>query len=573
MYKYYKILLLLSILYILKVESFNSDIKPGKGLKSPIISFSKFKLNLLTDPTSGNKDPNSQDIWTARRKIVRTVVSPQLKKEWLDEQELINNPELRNTESPEDLEEKNKKEQQATVVITAGVVAIAGVILRLGGRGALVSALGLDFATDTETVQQIQSFVDAIGPNSIGAFSYLAFLGCWTIAKVFCIDAVTIILALSSGIVFGGVLPGTAVSVICSTLASSVNFLLARTTLREKTQKIIAKKPAFRAVDRACSKEGNGLKTVLTLRLSPLLPIPVAAYPYLYGASSMSIFDFIVGTALGSIKPYALDSYLGTLALGSVQTTKNGMSSAPASEDIWNNDTVLLVILGVVLLVGSLATQVASSAWTEAQREMEEEDARRAEAVAVAGIDISATNGMDVEDDEDLDFIDLVPLPGGIIKGIKSIYSKVVDDFIGNPWRRLGAVMKDEVEAVRQEVKNEKEVPTFLNPEGSTDEVIARPGSSSSNNPALASQVLFTAIQGQEEEEERQRVMEPVVVERPRKEQRPRWTYPGTRKLQDYELRGEPSSLETAGDYTLESLLFSFVLFSVFFDLISKNST
>lgn len=570
MYKYFEMLLILSVLYLLKVKSFNSNIKV---LNSPIISsISKFKLNLLTDPTLGNKDPNSQDIWTARRKIVRTVVSPQLKKEWLDELELINNPELRNSESPKDLEEKNKKEQQVTVVVTAGMVAIAGVILRLGGRGALVSALGLDFATDTETVQQIQSFVDAISPDSIGAYSYLAFLGCWTIAKVFCIDAVTIILALSSGIVFGGVLPGTAVSVVCSTLASSVNFLLARTTLREKTQKIIAKKPAFRAVDRACSKEGNGLKTVLTLRLSPLLPIPVAAYPYLYGASSLSIFDFIIGTALGSIKPYALDSYLGTLALGAVQTTKNGVNSAPASEDIWNNDTILLVILGVVLLVGSLATQVASSAWTEAQREMEEEDARRAETEAVGGIDTSATYGMDVEDDEDLDFIDLVPLPRGIIKGIKSVYSKVVDDLIGNPWRRLDTVMKDEVEAVRQEVKNEKEVPTFLDPEGSTDEVIVRPDSSS-NHPASASQVFFNSIQGQQEEQDRQRIMEPVVMERPRKEQRPRWTYPGARQLQDYELRGEPYSLETATDYALESLLFSFVLFSVFFDLISKTST
>ena len=47
----------------------------------------------------------------------------------------------------------------------------------------------------------------------------------------------TIILALSSGVVFGNVLTGTAVSVVCSTLASSVNFFLARTALREKTQK------------------------------------------------------------------------------------------------------------------------------------------------------------------------------------------------------------------------------------------------------------------------------------------------------------------------------------------------
>lgn len=81
--------------------------------------------------------------------------------------------------------------------------------------------------------------------------------------------------------------------------------------LREKSEKEIARRPAYRAVDKACAKEG--FKTVFTLRLSPLLPIPIGAYNYLYGVTSVSPLDFIAGISLGSIKPYLLDSYLGKL--------------------------------------------------------------------------------------------------------------------------------------------------------------------------------------------------------------------------------------------------------------------
>ena len=79
--------------------------------------------------------------------------------------------------------------------------------------------------------------------------------------------------------------------------------------LREKSEIEIARRPAYRAVDRACAKEG--FKTVFTLRLSPLLPIPIGAYNYLYGATSVSPLDFFAGISLGSVKPYLLDSYLG----------------------------------------------------------------------------------------------------------------------------------------------------------------------------------------------------------------------------------------------------------------------
>ena len=55
----------------------------------------------------------------------------------------------------------------------------------------------------------------------------------------------------------------------------------------------------------------DGLKAVLTLRLAPILPIPIGLYNYVYGVTNVPIGQFAGGIFLGSLKPYLLDSYLG----------------------------------------------------------------------------------------------------------------------------------------------------------------------------------------------------------------------------------------------------------------------
>ena len=126
----------------------------------------------------------------------------------------------------------------------------------------MISVLGLDFAKDSAIAEQISGLINNIGPDGpYGYASYVGYVALWLLAKVFCIDALTIVLALSSGAIFHGVIQGTAVSVACGTLGSSVCFLLSRTSLREKTRKIIEKKPSLRAIDRSVTKDGTGFKT------------------------------------------------------------------------------------------------------------------------------------------------------------------------------------------------------------------------------------------------------------------------------------------------------------------------
>jgi uncharacterized membrane protein YdjX (TVP38/TMEM64 family) len=458
----------------------------------------KIALSLL------NPEASDADVWTSRRKITRSFITPTIKKQKEREQELADK--IASGEEPltseEERQQIQEKRDKATIIITAGMVAAAGVILRLGGRGALISMLGLDFAKDTGIVDGLTNLTNFVSPEHLGSFSYIAFLGLWIVAKVLCIDTATILLALSSGVIFNGVLTGTVISVICGTIASSCNFALARTSLREKTRKIINKKPTLRAIDRACNKEGTGFKTVLTLRLSPLLPIPIAAYSYVYGATSLGVADFLLGTALGSIKPYALDSYLGMLVMGTLTGTdlENGAS-----------DTILLAVIGAVLLVGSLATQVATTAWEEMQRELAEEEVASASMVSVLGSSNTAEEG---EEEDDLDFIDLVPLPQGVIKWCKRSYKWLVDEQIGTVWSRIEDVMVDEKNAILKEIEAGKgrEVPYF----------------------------------GSKEEDTKL------------------YRYPGSRKIRPYELA--QLSDENVGIYTFESLLFSFVLFKFILD-------
>lgn len=57
--------------------------------------------------------------------------------------------------------------------------------------------------------------------------------------------------------------------------------------------------------------EEDGFRTVFVLRLAPVIPIPLGAYAYVYGASALDAWSFSLGTLLGSLKPYLVDAYLG----------------------------------------------------------------------------------------------------------------------------------------------------------------------------------------------------------------------------------------------------------------------
>jgi len=278
-------------------------------------------------------------IWTTRRKIARNVYK------------VMPSPVSSNIDT------KTKDEKSSldtTIIASTFLFVIIFAVIRYGGRAALLNLLGLDFIVDASIKEQIDSFVNFF--DSLGFESKIIYfqLG-WIVAKLSCIDTISIGLAFSSGILFHGLLPGTLASVGCGTVASIIGFYIGRTFLKSNFQNKIKTVPSLRAVANSITK--NSFQTVFALRLSPILPLPIGAYNYLYGATDIKLLPFICGSALGSVKPMVFDSYLGLFG------------KSILDKDAGSNDYVLLGAIFAVLLAGTFATQIVSSTIEEIKRE------------------------------------------------------------------------------------------------------------------------------------------------------------------------------------------------------------
>lgn len=123
--------------------------------------------------------------------------------------------------------------------------------LRIGGRAALVSGLGLDFTQSPEVKDNLDSLLQYTSAMDTGLELGL-FILAWTFVKVFCFDAGGVILALSSGILFGGVWEGAILSALAATIGSSVAFGMAKveSPVRKKALEVVEEYPSLRGIEK-----------------------------------------------------------------------------------------------------------------------------------------------------------------------------------------------------------------------------------------------------------------------------------------------------------------------------------
>ena len=245
------------------------------------------------------------DVWAYRRRFARGAYGTIVE---FKEDERVESE--RRAEKREAGDTATADASRNAFAASAAAVLVGALVIRLGGRAALVSVLGLDVVAELgigDQIDQALAYADAAGD-----LKYVAFVLAWVVAKVFLIDFVSIALAFSSGILFGGVFEGALISAFGATIGSITALGLSRTLLQERVQGAIEKQPVARALAKVV--EEDGFKTVFVLRLSPILPIPTGAYPYIYGTSKLSPLTFAGGYFLGSLKPYLLDSYLGVFS-------------------------------------------------------------------------------------------------------------------------------------------------------------------------------------------------------------------------------------------------------------------
>ena len=174
-----------------------------------------------------------------------------------------------------------------------------------------------------------------------GAIGYVIYALVYVVCCVFVIPALA--LTLGAGAIFGFV-AGSIVVLIGATLGATATFLLARTVLRHRVERITAGHVKFAALDRAITREGT--KIMWLVRLSGFPPFTWVNYAF--GLTGVRLRPYIITTFFGIIP--------GTLAF-----TWAGAAGAAALTGTGNR-LLLIVTAGGAILVSVFIARIAHQA-------------------------------------------------------------------------------------------------------------------------------------------------------------------------------------------------------------------
>ncbi len=213
-----------------------------------------------------------------------------------------------------------KSRTKTILLIVVAIAVVVGMIL--GGKQ--LSGAVLRFA---EWVQ------------SLGVWGPLVFILGYAAATV--AFAPAFLLTLAAGVIFG-LLKGALYTFAGATIGASLAFLIARYVARRPIEKKIAGNPKFAAIDRAVSKEG--LKIVSLLRLSPVFPFNLLNYAL--GLTKVRFIDYLLA-CFAMIPGTILYVYYGTAA-GSLAEVASGKAGGQGATK-W-------ISLGIGILATILVT-------------------------------------------------------------------------------------------------------------------------------------------------------------------------------------------------------------------------
>lgn len=156
------------------------------------------------------------------------------------------------------------------------------------------------------------------------------------------------ILTLGAGFAYGplwGLIITSPVSVVAATTA----FMLGRHALRDRAQRALQSSARLQAVIRGVEREG--LRLVILLRLSPLVPFNVLNYAL--GLTRIRPRDYILGSFVGMLPGTALYVYLGSLASTVAALGEARGETSPAQWVLYGVGLVATVV--VVIVAGRAA--------------------------------------------------------------------------------------------------------------------------------------------------------------------------------------------------------------------------
>lgn len=126
-------------------------------------------------------------------------------------------------------------------------------------------------------------------------------------------------LTLGAGAVFG-VVKGSIVVSIASTLGATAAFLVGRYLARDWVARKIEGNERFKAIDHAVAEQG--WKIVGLTRLSPIFPFTLLNYAY--GLTKVSLRDYVLASWIGMFPGTVMYVYFGSLARLGVEAERAG---------------------------------------------------------------------------------------------------------------------------------------------------------------------------------------------------------------------------------------------------------
>lgn len=142
---------------------------------------------------------------------------------------------------------------------------------------------------------------------ALGMWGAVIFIAIYILACVLFIPGA--ILTLGAGFIFG-VVKGTIIVSVASTLGATCAFLVGRYLAREWVAKKIEGNEKFKAVDEAVAREG--WKIVGLVRLSPIFPFNLLNYAF--GLTKVSLRDYFFASWIGMFPGTVMYVYIGSLA-------------------------------------------------------------------------------------------------------------------------------------------------------------------------------------------------------------------------------------------------------------------
>lgn len=140
-----------------------------------------------------------------------------------------------------------------------------------------------------------------------GALGPVIFVAVYVLATVVFLPGS--VLTIGAGVLFG-LVRGSILASVASTLGALCAFLVGRTLARGWVEKRVERNAKFKAIDDRVAVEG--WKIVALTRLSPVFPFNLLNYAY--GITKVSLRDYFFASWIGMLPGTVLYVYIGSLA-------------------------------------------------------------------------------------------------------------------------------------------------------------------------------------------------------------------------------------------------------------------